>query len=78
MLCELGMKSSDDRNQPDPGPETGAVALTLPGLPPLPIVLERRVVKPSGYHLIVRIHLPARPDKGATGSSLSPLCDSRS
>ncbi len=33
-------------------------ALKIPGLPPLPVALERRTVKPSGYRLMVRVQLP--------------------
>ena len=40
---------------------TEAAALEIPGLPPLPVALERRVVKPSGYTLMVRVQLPGRP-----------------
>jgi len=36
------------------------VALVIPGLPPLPVALQRRVVKPSGYTLMVRVQMPGR------------------
>ena len=40
-------------------------ALEIPGLPPLPVALERRTVKPSGYTLMVRVQMPGRPGTAA-------------
>ena len=45
------------------GPEPGSAALRIEGLPPLPVTLERRVLKPSGYRLTVRVHLPGNAPK---------------
>ena len=61
LALHPGMSEPDAEPLPSVLEPEVAAALQIPGLQPLPVALQRRVVKPSCYTLMVRIQLPGRP-----------------